>query len=263
MTPPGPTSRSTFDLDVVEVAAVAGLAPDALEPREHQAHVVVPAIGQHRAALRDARRRCGAPSRAARRSRAPARAAPASAALLPAWAHRRRAGRRRPGKRRRPRTAAKGRDGLITGPIGICRVRTARQIDRSARPGQARGNWRRKGALAMSLPDPVRTPTEARRPAIGLGLARRAAQQKRGFQMTKRIRIQSVAGRGGALAFVLQACGGSNTPSNTGTAGTTGSPQGTGGDDRPGGTTGKAGTTGGAARPAAAARASTARPAPA
>ena len=40
-------------LDVVEVAAVACPPPDALEPGQHQADVVVPAVGQHRAALHD------------------------------------------------------------------------------------------------------------------------------------------------------------------------------------------------------------------
>ena len=61
--------------------------------------------------------------------------------------------------------------------------------------------------------------------------------------MTKRIAVQSVLGAA-ALAFVLQGCG-SNTPSNTGTAGT-GSPQGTAGTTGQAGTSGEAGTTGGA-----------------
>jgi hypothetical protein len=61
--------------------------------------------------------------------------------------------------------------------------------------------------------------------------------------MTKRIRVQSVRMLGaGALVFILQACGGGNTPAITGTAGTDGS--GTAGTTGGGGTTGAGGTTG-------------------
>jgi hypothetical protein len=62
--------------------------------------------------------------------------------------------------------------------------------------------------------------------------------------MTKRIRVQSVLGAA-ALAFILQACGGSNPPSNTGSAGN-GSPQGTAGTTGQAGTSGEAGTSGNA-----------------
>jgi hypothetical protein len=144
-------------LDVFEVAAVAGLPPDGLESRQHQADVVVPAVGQHRAAPHDA---------VARRPRP----------LHRPHLRRNDSGRSRPGRVEAPRQGAGGReqnahrsDGQQHDPdhdsvgiaAGLEQLVNARGWGRRRPPAlaQACGNPS-QNVPVMSLPDPVRTPTE-------------------------------------------------------------------------------------------------------
>ena len=185
-------------LDVVEVAAVAGPPPDALEPGQHQADVVVPAVGQHRAALHD---RVADPPRPVERGRPGARrggAADCDGRPPHAWAAAGAVEQKTQGGERR--SAAWSRALSVSD-----RAVTARQIDRGAATGVRTAKIRPQNPFRpMSLRVWVRTPTGARGPAIRLGLARRAANKKTRIPMTKRIRpFVQIARRDGAAGVFM------------------------------------------------------------